>query len=257
MHKPELMLTSESEFVRHLPCDTCGSSDANSLYSDGHTFCFSCNAYGHTEEEVVHTQKMSTNVQLRGSAERLHKRNISERVCQQYRIYKDGDVLRFHYFNSSGVLCGCKVKTKSKDFKYEGEVTDGLYGQHLFPATGKRVVITEGELDAASCSEAMPGWPMVSLPSGAAAAKKSIQRAIPWLQGYEEIVLFFDNDEAGRKATEEAASVLPPGKTKIARLESTRMRQTHFKRMTLRRFVELYGTLNLTVQMESSMAKLS
>jgi uncharacterized protein YecE (DUF72 family) len=49
--------------------------------------------------------------------------------------------------------------------------------------------------------------------------KKSIQRAIPWLQGYEEIVLFFDNDEAGRKATEEAASVLQPGKTKIARLE--------------------------------------
>jgi twinkle protein len=60
---------------------------------------------------------------------------------------------------------------------------------------------------------------MVSLPSGAASAKKSIQRAIPWLQGYEEIVLFFDNDEAGRKAAEDAASVLPPGKTKIARLE--------------------------------------
>ena len=163
---------------------------------------------------------MSTNVQLRGSAERLQKRNISEKVCQQYRIYKDGDVLRFHYFTSSGVLCGCKIKTKSKDFRYEGEQTDGLYGQHLFPATGKRVVITEGELDAASCSEAMPGWPMVSLPSGAAAAKKSIQRAIPWLQGYEEIVLFFDNDEAGRKAAEEAAGVLPPGKTKIARLEA-------------------------------------
>jgi twinkle protein len=60
---------------------------------------------------------------------------------------------------------------------------------------------------------------MVSLPSGAASAKKSIQRAIPWLQGYEEIVLFFDNDPAGRQAAEDAASVLPPGKTKIARLE--------------------------------------
>jgi twinkle protein len=82
------------------------------------------------------------------------------------------------------------------------------------------VVITEGELDAASCQEAMPGWPMVSLPSGAASARKSIQRAIPWLQGYEEIVLFFDNDEAGCKAAEDAASVLPPGKTKIARLEA-------------------------------------
>jgi twinkle protein len=61
---------------------------------------------------------------------------------------------------------------------------------------------------------------MVSLPSGAAAARKSIQRAIPWLQGYEEIVLFFDNDEAGRKAAEDAAGVLPPSKCKIARLEA-------------------------------------
>jgi twinkle protein len=162
---------------------------------------------------------MSTNVQVRGSAERLQKRNISEKVCQQYRIYKDGDVLRFYYFDDAGVVKGCKVKTKSKLFTYEGETPGTLFGQHLFPATGKRVVITEGELDAASCSEAMPGWPMVSLPSGAAAARKSIQRALQWLQGYEEIVLFFDNDEAGRKASEEAAGVLPPGKTKIARLE--------------------------------------
>ncbi len=212
------MMNSDSEFVRHLPCDNCGSSDANSLYSDGHTFCFSCNAYGNTEN--VHTHKMSTNVRLQGSAERLQKRNLSEKVCQQYKIYRDGDVLRFHYFDSSGVLKGCKVKTKNKIFTYEGETPGTLFGQHLFPATGKRVVITEGELDAASCQEAMPGWPMVSLPSGAASAKKSIQRSLQWLQGYEEIVLFFDNDEAGRKAAEEAASVLPPGKTKIARLEA-------------------------------------
>ncbi len=212
------MQNSESEFVRHLPCDVCGSSDAASLYTDGHTFCFSCNAYTKGEGDV-HTHKMSTNVQLRGSAERLQKRNISEKVCQQYRIYKDGDVLRFYYFDDAGVVKGCKVKTKSKLFTYEGDVPGTLFGQHLFPATGKRVVITEGELDAASCSEAMPGWPMVSLPSGAAAARKSIQRALQWLQGYEEIVLFFDNDEAGRKAAEDAAGVLPPGKTKIARLE--------------------------------------
>jgi len=159
---------------------------------------------------------MATHVQIQGSAERLPKRRLSEKTCQKYKIYRDGDVLRFYYFDSAGILKGCKVKTKSKDFSYEGEVPGTLFGQHLFPATGKRVVITEGELDAASCYEAMSGWPMVSLPSGAAAARKSIQRALPWLQGYEEIVLFFDNDEAGRKATEEAASVLPPGKVTIA-----------------------------------------
>ena len=191
------------------------------MYSDGHTFCFSCNTWSPGEGDVNHNhQRMTTNVQLRGSAERLQKRRISEKVCQKYRIHKDGNVLRFYYFSESGVLEGCKVKTKDKVFTYEGNVPGTLFGQHLFPATGKRVVITEGELDAASCQEAMPGWPMVSLPSGAASAKKSIQRAIPWLQGYEEIVLFFDNDEAGCKAAEDAASVLPPGKTKIARLEA-------------------------------------
>jgi twinkle protein len=214
------MSESESEFVHHSPCETCGSSDANSVYSDGHSYCFSCNAYTPGDHDrPVHTH-MSSNVYLKGSAERLPKRNLSEKVCQHYKIYRDGDVLRFHYFNDAGVLSGCKVKTKNKIFTYEGETPGTLFGQHLFPSTGKRVVITEGELDAASCSEAMPGWPMVSLPSGAAAAKKSIQRALQWLQGYEEIVLFFDNDEAGRKAAEEAASVLPPGKTKIARLEA-------------------------------------
>lgn len=212
-------MTLSSEFVRHLPCENCGSSDANSLYDDGHTYCFSCNTYGHSDEEVVHNHKRMSNVHLKGSAERLQKRNLSEKTCQFYKIYRDGDILRFHYFDDAGILQGCKLKTKAKVFTYEGSVPGTLFGQHLFPSTGKRVVITEGELDAASCYEVMPGWPMVSLPSGAASARKSIQRAIPWLQGYEEIVLFFDNDEAGRKATEEAASVLPPGKCKIASIQ--------------------------------------
>jgi twinkle protein len=167
-----------------------------------------------------HNHQMSTNVRLQGAAERLQKRGISEKTCQFYKIYKDGNVLRFHYFDDAGILRGCKVKTKSKIFTYEGEVPGTLFGQHLFPSSGKRVVITEGELDAASCQEAMPGWPMVSLPSGAAAARKSIQKAIPWLQGYEEIVLFFDSDEPGCKASEEAAAVLPPGKCRIARLQA-------------------------------------
>ena len=60
---------------------------------------------------------------------------------------------------------------------------------------------------------------MVSLPHGAAGARKDLQKQIPLLQGYEEVVLFFDNDDAGRRAVEQAASILPLGKVKIARLE--------------------------------------
>jgi len=211
---------TDAEFVRHEPCNNCGSSDANSLYTDGHYFCFSCQTYTPAEGiNLIHSQTMSNNVHLKGAAERLNKRNLSEKTNQFYRIYRDGDTLRFPYFTSDGVLKGVKIKNKKKVFTYEGISTDTLFGQHLFPTTGKRIVITEGELDAASCYEAMPGWQMVSLPHGAASAKKDVQKQIPLCQGYDEIVLFFDGDDAGRKAAEETAGVLPPGKVKIARLE--------------------------------------
>ena len=59
---------------------------------------------------------------------------------------------------------------------------------------------------------------MVSLPSGAASAKKSIQKNLQFLQGYDQIVLFFDNDEAGIEAAKSAATVLPPGKVYLSRL---------------------------------------
>jgi twinkle protein len=163
---------------------------------------------------------MSTNVQLKGSAVRLQRRGISEETCQKYKIYRDGELLRFYYFTSDGILQGAKVKTKQKDFYYEGITTDTLFGQHLFSSSGKRIFVYEGELDAASGWEAQPGWTHVSLPHGAASAKKDIQKQYDLFQGYEEIVLFFDNDEAGRKAAEDAASVLPPGKVRIARLQS-------------------------------------
>lgn len=33
----------ESELLRaHLPCPHCGSHDALAEYTDGHTYCFSC-----------------------------------------------------------------------------------------------------------------------------------------------------------------------------------------------------------------------
>jgi twinkle protein len=202
-----------------MPCDNCGSSDGNSLYSDGHTFCFVCEDRTPGDNDVIHNRNVSKTAHLTGSAERLHKRNISEKTNQFYQIYRDGDTLRFPYHDESGILQGVKIKQKRKDFRYEGVSTNTLFGQHRFPSIGKRIVITEGELDAASCYEAMPGWPMVSLPHGAASARKDVQKQIPLLQGYEEIILFTDNDDPGRKAAEEAASVLPPGKVKIARLE--------------------------------------
>ena len=160
---------TESEFIQHQPCPDCGSSDALAVYTDGHTFCFSCQTRtaGDGQEKKL---PMQTNVNFKGSAQRLQKRGLSEQTCEKYKIYRDSTHLRFPYFDSSGCLKGFKTKDKLKNFKYEGVSTDTLFGQHLFPNTGKRIVITEGELDAASCYQAMENWPMVSLPHGAASA---------------------------------------------------------------------------------------
>jgi len=209
---------TESEFIKHTACPDCGSSDALAVYTDGHTYCFSCTTRtpGDAQQNKL---PMQSNVQFKGNPQRLNKRNISEKTCEKYKIYRDETHLRFPYFNSSGCLKGFKTRDKLKNFKYEGETTDTFFGQHLFPTSGKRICIYEGELDAASGWEAMVGWPHVSLPHGCSSAKKDIQKQIPLLQGYQEIVLFFDNDEPGRKATEQAASVLPTGKVYIARMD--------------------------------------
>ena len=109
---------TENEFVRHIACDNCGSSDANSLYSDGHTYCFVC--HNVTDgDKPNHNNRMQGAVYLTGSAERLKKRNISEKTNKFYQIHIDGNELKFPYHDESLVLKVIKTKTKKKDFRYE------------------------------------------------------------------------------------------------------------------------------------------
>ena len=207
---------TDSEFLHHEPCEVCGSSDAKAVYTDGHTFCFSCQTTTRNDDKKLYMN----DVQLKGIPTRLGKRQISQKTCEFYKVFKDGDTLRFPYYSGSGKIQGFKVKNKQKEFYYEGTRTDTLFGQNLFADKGKRIVISEGELDALSIFEAMPGWAACSIGHGCAGAKKDIQKQIPYLQGYNEIVLFFDNDSHGKKATQEVASILPPGKVKIALLDA-------------------------------------
>ena len=212
--------TETSKCIAHEPCPACGSRDNLARYDDGHGFCFGCRYWEAGEHNIIQPHKQRMSFPLKGSPEPLPKRGISEETCQKYRVHREGNQLFFHYFAKDGTCTGAKVKTPDKTFRWEGSNPDGqLFGQQLFPSSGKRIVITEGEIDALSCYQAYPGnWPMVSVPDGAQSAKRAIQKQLEWLQGYEEIILFFDNDEPGRQAAKDAAGVLPPGKVKIAHL---------------------------------------
>ena len=168
-----------------------------------------------------------SNVQVEGEAITLRKRKIPAEVCRKYGCFSEGELQRFYYRTRSGALVAAKVKNKEKEFWWEGANKDHtFFGQHLFSNAGKsndkythRVVIFEGEIDAMSGAVAQGSWPMVSLPDGAASAKKSIQRQLEWLQAFDEIVLFFDNDPVGQQDDQDAAEALPPGKVKLAKLD--------------------------------------
>lgn len=154
----------------------------------------------------------------------LPTRRISEETCRKWgygqATYKRKLVQVANYRDLEGTVVAQKIRTASKDFVWTGDASKvGLYGQWLWRGHGKKVVITEGELDALSVSEAQDNkWPVVSIPNGAQSAAKSISKAIDWLEQYEQVVFMFDMDEPGQKAARECALLLSPGKAWIASL---------------------------------------
>lgn len=162
-------------------------------------------------------------MQLIGEAVALPNRNLSQATLEKFKTYYDGQIVRHYYYDADGSVVGAKVRTQDKGFTCEGTVKTLFGMQNFRKKTSKReskLVITEGEMDAMSVWEVQPGWDVVSVPNGAAGAKKSIQFNYEWINAYDKVVLFFDNDEAGRKAAEECAGVLSPGKTFIGFLEA-------------------------------------
>lgn len=213
-------MPDDSEFVRHEPCPQCGSSDANSIYSDGHSFCFSCQHWAPGDGEINHKPQFRTNVNYTGDFISLKSRGVLEDTCKKFNVRFNSETrcLQFPYYDNAGRLVSYKQRTADKDFSWVGKNDDHqLFGQQLFGG-GKAVVVTEGEMDALSVWQARPNWPVVSVPNGAQAARKALQRQLQWLLGFDEIVLLFDNDEAGVAAAEECCSLFPHDKVFIARM---------------------------------------
>jgi len=161
---------------------------------------------------------------LRGEPSALPKRKLSENTCKFWG-YHVGEmhgqrVQIANYKDTKGHIVAQKIRFPNKEFIFKGNAkAAGLYGMHLWRDGGKKIVITEGELDALSMSQALQNkWPVVSVINGAAGAKKNISNNIEWLEKFESVVLMFDQDDPGRKAAEECALLFTPGKAKIAKL---------------------------------------
>lgn len=220
---------SESYLVGKEPCPKCGSRDNLARYSDGHAHCFGmgCDYYerGDGEEGERQPRKQRVEGLIQGDVRPLMARKITEETARKfgYQVgeHKGKTVQIAPYRDSSGEVVAQKLRFADKSFTVTGEskkIGDLLFGSHLW-SSGKMIVITEGEIDAMSVSQAQGNkWPVVSVPNGAQGAKKSIQKNLEYLAGFDSVILMFDMDDAGRAAVEECAPLFPPGKCKVASL---------------------------------------
>ena len=216
----------ESKFLYHSPCSDCGSKDNLGVYTD-HTYCFGCKItkYFNSQETAPQNeiQKEVTDM-INGATQALPKRKINEETCKVFNYeqgyYNNQPVHIANYFNKNYQKVAQHLRFADKSFIWLGDINSiTLFGQQNWRDGGRMIVITEGEIDAMSVSQLQKNkYPVVSVPSGASSAKKYIKKELEWLSKFENIILMFDNDEAGIEASIECANILPVKKVKIAKL---------------------------------------
>ena len=212
-------------------CPDCGSSDGL-LHdpSDDHTYCFACKKYTERVEGVTSNDKPTTNTNTNGQptildisgfpSHAIASRNISGNVTSWFGVKTHQYNDRPAHFYPYGDDC-YKIRILPKEFRLVGKPKK-LFGQDKFNGGGKMLVITEGELDALSIGQAWLDinkriYPVVSIPSANQLSLLLENR--DWLRRFDEVILWFDNDEAGKIAIKQAAKIIGFDKVKVIETE--------------------------------------
>jgi len=231
----------------HGACSVCGSKDNKATYKhddESHSaYCFGCgdfqledgsvkiNNNNNNKEYIM--EGLETVLEVSDFAVRgFRERGITKDISSKYGVRvgydeSDGKTIQYHYYPTtrSGKIVGySRREVSNKKFIAVGDVKNDveLFGQSLFQSGGKRLIITEGELDAMSVQQmnANKGseWPVVSVTNGVGGALKQICANLDWVNSFNEVVFMFDADEVGKKSAEECAKIVRTGKAKIATL---------------------------------------
>ena len=226
-------MTEKSKFKKyHLPCPECKSSDALSVNEDGSAKCFSCDKFfpkfeENTDAFYTPEPKPEPLLNVHGASfASLKDRAISAETAKKYGVkvvYDSQGAIAQHvypYFIKHELTANKIRYTRDKKFLCQGQIQGtGLFGQHLFKEGGKFLTITEGEVDAMSAYELMGSkWACVSIKRGASSAVKDVKENLEYVESFDNIVICFDGDAPGIKASKEVASIIKPGKAKIMTL---------------------------------------
>ena len=195
----------------HQPCDDCGSSDALTHYSNGNTYCFSCQTLkkGNNLNNLKEKIETELDYDFTTGHRTILSRGISKETCEKYNCIKDGTDTLFGYTDKEGNVIAYKKRNKDKEFRTSGRWTKSqLFGQHLYSGGQKYVTITEGEFDAMATFQMLGSrYPVVSIKNGGAGGLRDAKQNFEWLNSFENIVLCLDADEVGQRATQEIADL--------------------------------------------------
>ena len=232
-------LPKQSTFVEHKPCPACRnaggdrSGDNLSIYSDGHGYCNACGHYQKDDTGVnnyIEEKKPMQTITPRGvSGASIKERRISSNIISKFGVTvsfdKKGQIEKHYYpyydSNESNRLLGYKERTvATKEFQIIGTNKGaGLFGQNANRSGGKYLTICEGEIDALSISEMFDGkWQVVSLKNGASSASRDIKENLEYIESFDNIVLCFDQDQAGYDAVKAVQDIISVGKLKVCKL---------------------------------------
>lgn len=200
------------------PCPNpkCGSSDALAIYDDDHTYCFSCGTTtqpirNSTErfQELVNPEELDYNYR--------DFRGVPSRVLEKYNALTGVDengVIQDVYYSYKPVdttepagkrrLVNEKTSNGRKVFITEGQTNGlGLYGKHVHDGGSKRsITIFEGEQDALSGDTVLGDQTASTSVQSAGTALRDCKLDYDYINSFDKIVFWFDNDIAGKEALE-------------------------------------------------------
>ena len=236
--------------VEKLPhfTDKCSSRDGLQVFAqeDGtfNGYCYSCGAfvpdpYQDKPEGYKPTFVTKTKEQIQQELEEIDGYRVVDLADRKLRAStleyfgvkvgvseQDGETPTLHYYpyTANSSVVGYKVRLVSpKRLWSVGNQRDvDLFGWEQAKKTGgKKLFITEGEIDAMSLFQIMKDKnkgtqyadsnpAVVSLAHGAAAAMRDLARSVKDIREFfKEIVLVFDQDDAGRAAATAVMRVIP------------------------------------------------
>ena len=150
------------------------------------------------------------------------KRNISKSTIDYVGVKENNNCVVFEYKNELGEHLANKYRKTKKSEGPKMWFEKGTNVNTLFNMdkvnVSEPLLITEGEFDCLSAIES--GFKnTVSIPSGVNSTNEWITSNWTFIEQFEEIIIWFDNDEAGIKGAREVFNRLPNASVKIVRCE--------------------------------------